>query len=160
MRGDNLKDKKQKKPMAKHKPKPAAKPAPKLVPKPAPRPATKPAARTQEPERSKRTMTTDNNTEPQGPDATQREFDLESCNKAELIEIIRELGAEVKELRDRELVTERDEATIANTKPWALNPAGFTRGKLPGGKLIVTDRNTGAFFSDVTLDEWFLIPAK
>lgn len=155
MRGDNLKAKKQKKPAAKHKPKPAAKPAP----KPAPRPATKPAARTQEPDRSKRTMTTTDNTEPQA-DEQQSAFDLESCSKAELIEIIHELGAEVKELRDRELVTERDEATIANTKPWALNPAGFTRGKLPGGKLIVTDRNSGAFFSDVTLDEWFLIPAK
>lgn len=151
MRGDNLKDKKQKKPAAKHKPKPAATPAPKRK--------AKPAARTQEPDRSKRTMTTTDNTEPQA-DEQQSAFDLESCSKAELIEIIHELGAEVKELRDRELVTERDEATIANTKPWALNPAGFTRGKLPGGKLIVTDRNSGAFFSDVTLDEWFLIPAK
>lgn len=151
MRGDNLKAKKQKKPAAKHKPKPAATPAPKRK--------AKPAARTQEPDRSKRTMTTTDNTEPQA-DEQKSAFDLESCSKAELIEIIHELGAEVKELRDRELVTERDEATIANTKPWALNPAGFTRGKLPGGKLIVTDRNSGAFFSDVTLDEWFLIPAK
>jgi len=148
MRGDNLKAKKQKKPAAKHKPKPAAKPAPKKK--------AKPAARTQEPERIKKTMTTTDNTEPQA----EPDFDLHSCNKAELIEIVNELKAEVKELRDRELVTERDEATIANTKPWALNPAGFTRGKLPGGKLIVTDRNSGAFFSDVTLDEWFLIPAK
>ena len=159
MRGDNLKAKKQKKPAAKHKPKPAAKPAPKKK--------AKPAARTQEPDRSKRTMTTtDNNTEPQADntepqaDEQQSKFDLESCSKAELIEIIHELGAEVKELRERELVTERDEATLANAKPWALNPAGFTRGKLPGGKLIVTDRASGAFFSDVTLDEWFLIPAK
>jgi hypothetical protein len=157
MRGDNLKAKKQKKPAAKHKPKPAAKPAPKKK--------AKPAARTQEPERIKKTMTTTtDNTEPQAEHEStneqQSEFDLESCSKAELIEIIRELGAEVKELRDRELVTERDEATIANTKPWALNPAGFTRGKLPGGKLIVTDRNTGAFFSDVTIDEWYQIPAK
>lgn len=157
MRGDNLKAKKQKKPAAKHKPKPAAKPAPKKKAKP---------AAAEKPERIKRTMTTDNNTEPQADntepqaDEQQSKFDLESCSKAELIEIIHELGAEVKELRERELVTERDEATLANAKPWALNPAGFTRGKLPGGKLIVTDRASGAFFSDVTLDEWFLIPAK
>lgn len=153
MRGDNLKAKKQKKPAAKHKPKPAATPAPKKK--------AKPAARTQEPERIKKTMTTTtDNTEPQAEPERLENFDLHSCNKAELIEIVNELKAEVKELRDRELTQERDEATIANTKPWALNPAGFTRGKLPGGKLIVTDRESGAFFVDVTIDEWYQIPAK
>ena len=109
-------------------------------------------------------MTTDNNSEPQAKlesvDEQQSNFDFESCSKAELIEIIKELGAEVKMLRERDLTAERDEATLANIKPWALNPAGFSRGKLPGGKYIVTDRATGAFFTDVTLDEWYQIPAK
>jgi hypothetical protein len=107
-------------------------------------------------------MTTNtHNGEPQAKhDEQQSDFDLESCSKAELIEIIKELGAEVKELRDRDEDRERDEATIANAKPWALNPEQFSRGKLPGGKLIVTDRNSGAFFSDVTRDEWDRIPAK
>jgi hypothetical protein len=108
--------------------------------------------------------TTNHNSEPQAKpessDEQQSEFDLESCSKAELIEIIKELGAEVKELRDRESIIERDEATLANAKPWALNPEQFSRGKLPGGKLIVTDRSTGAFSDEVTRDEWDRIPAK
>lgn len=106
--------------------------------------------------------TTERNTEPQAEpesDDQQRKFDLDSCSKAELIEIIHELGAEVKMLREGGDLRDRDEATLANIKPWALNPAGFARGKLPGGKLIATDRDSGAYFP-VELDEWLNIPAK
>ena len=101
---------------------------------------------------------------------------LEEMSHDGLLAVAVALTAECRRLyeveaRHEQLVSDLEQAELAqaeldddddgeDVKPWVSEPERWSRGKLPSGKLIASERVGGGAFFEVSQSEWDRIPAR
>jgi hypothetical protein len=89
---------------------------------------------------------------------------FEDMSKDTLVGILQGVEPELRRLMEVEerynaLMGDLEKEAGDDERPWTITPELYTRGKLPGGQLIATEREGGAFHP-ISQDEWDRIPAK